>query len=279
MNVMRKQIVRASILLFITTLSGSLAIAQDDAAAIAMAKKAQNPLGDVRAIMTDNTIAFDGGPEDSTSYGFQFQPVYAIKNESRFNMIFRAILPIVGVEPGVVIPPLGPEPKPPAGSSWGISDTIVQYIFSPKGDSGTKWGIGPQVSLRTRSSARQAGPGWGVGAVGVVFGGAGNWALGAIGMQHWGEENYNVGTLQIIAMYNFESKPGMYLGYNNAMTFNWEATSSNKLTVPLGATFGKTMPVGDGAGLDLSIGAYKLVARPDGAPRWQLKFGISYFFP
>ena len=279
MIVMKSQITKASILLLIAVLNGPLAYAQDDAAAIAMAKKAQDPLGDVRAIMTDNTIAFDGGPEDSTSYGFQFQPVYAIKNESPYNMIFRAILPVVGVEPGVVVPPLGPEPRPPGSSSWGLSDTIVQYIFSPKGSSGTKWGFGPQVSLRTRSSDRQAGPGWGVGAVGVVFGGAGNWALGAIGMQHWGEENYNVGTLQIIAMYNFESKPGLYLGYNNAMTFNWEATSDNTLTLPLGATFGKTMPVGDGAGLDLSIGAYKLVVRPDGASRWQLKFGISYFFP
>ena len=267
------------VLLLILGLYGTVAVAQDDEAAIAMAKKAQDPLGDVRAIMTDNTIAFDGGPEDSTSYGFQFQPVYAIQNESRYNMILRAILPVVGVEPGVVVPPLGPEPRPPESSSWGISDTIVQYIFSPKGSSGVKWGIGPQVSLRTRSSDRQAGPGWGAGAAAVIFGGAGNWALGAIGMQHWGQDNYNVGTLQVIAMYNFASKPGMYLGYNNAMTFNWEATSGNTLTLPLGATFGKTMPIGDGAGIDLSIGAYKLVVRPDGASRWQLKFGISYFFP
>jgi hypothetical protein len=34
--------------------------------------------------MTDNTIAFDGGPNDDTTYGFVFQPVYAIANESRF---------------------------------------------------------------------------------------------------------------------------------------------------------------------------------------------------
>lgn len=276
---MSRRELKARSVLFLIFFSGTAAIAQDDAAAIAMAKKAQDPLGDVRAIMTDNTIAFDGGPDDDTSYAFQFQPVYAIKNETRFNMILRAILPVVGVESGIVLPPLGPEPRPPESSTWGLSDTIVQYIFSPKGDSGIKWGIGPQVSLNTHSSDRQAGPGWGAGAVAVIFGGAGNWALGAIGMQHWGEEDYNVGTLQIIAMYNFESKPGMYLGYNNAMTFNWEASSGNTLTLPLGATFGRTMPIGEGAGLDLSIGAYKLVERPQDAPRWQLKFGISYFFP
>lgn len=244
-----------------------------------MAKKAQDPLGDVRAIMTDNTIAFDGGPDDETSFGFQFQPVYAIPGDGNINMIARAVIPVVGVEPGVVLPPLGPGGRPNSGSSWGISDTIVQYFFSPKSESGIKWGVGPQVSLKTRSSDRQAGAGWGGGLAAVVFGGVGNWALGAIGMQHWGEDDYNVGTLQIIGMYNFESKPGMYLGYNNAMTFNWEASSGNKVTVPLGLTFGKTMPLSGGAGLDLSIGAYHLTERPTDAPRWQLKFGISYFFP
>ena len=97
-------------------------------------------------------------------------------------------------------------------------------------------------------------------------------------MQHWGEDDFNVGTLQLIGMYNFPNMPGAYLGYNNALTFNWEANSSNKVTIPLGATFGKTMLLGNGDGLDLSLGVYGLVEKPDAAPNWQLKFGISYFF-
>jgi hypothetical protein len=41
-----------------------------------MARKAQDPLGDIRALMTDNTIAFGGGEsEDDITYGFQLQPV------------------------------------------------------------------------------------------------------------------------------------------------------------------------------------------------------------
>ena len=243
-----------------------------------MARKAQDPLGNVQALMSDNTIAFKGGADDDTSYNFQLQPVYSIPNESSWNMIARAVVPVMGFEPGVVYPPIGPDPRPPEGSSWGVGDTIAQYFFSPKSDSTWKWGVGPQVSLKTRSSSRQAGPGWGGGAAGVVFGGVGNWALGAIGMQHWGEEDFSLGTLQLIAMYNFESKPGVYLGYNNAITYNWNGDSGNKLTLPLGALFGKTILLGNGDGLDLNIGAYSLVERPDDAPSWQLKFGISYFF-
>lgn len=184
----------------------------------------------------------------------------------------------MGFEPGVVFPPLGPEPRPDDGSSWGISDSLFQFFFSPKSDGNIKWGIGPQVSLKTRTSDRQAGPGWGAGLAAVVFGGVGDWALGAIGMQHWGEDDFSVGTLQLIAMYNFPNSPGTYIGYNNAITFNWEATSSNKVTLPLGLTYGKTMLLGSGNGLDLNIGAYSLVERPDNAPEWQLKIGASYYF-
>ena len=258
-------------------LSGGV-VAQDDDALAEMARKAQDPLGDVKAIMTDNTIAFNGGSDDETTYGFQIQPVYSIDNQTSWNMIARAVIPVIGVEPGVVVPPIGPEPRPDSDSTWGISDSIVQYFFSPKSDATWKWGIGPQVSLRTRTGDRQAGPGWGAGVAAVVFGGVGNWALGTIGMQHWGQDDYSVGTLQVIAMYNFESMPGTYLGYNNSITYNWEADSGNKLTLPLGVTFGRTLLLGNGDGLDLNIGAYKLSERPENASEWQAKFGVSYYF-
>jgi hypothetical protein len=45
------------------------------------ARKASDPLGDVKALMTDNTIAFKAGEnEDHTTFGFQLQPVYSIPN-------------------------------------------------------------------------------------------------------------------------------------------------------------------------------------------------------
>ena len=202
--------------------------AQDNEALLEMARKAQDPLGNVKALMTDNTIAFDGGPTDDTSYNFQFQPVYAIDNPTRFNIIARAVIPVIGVDPGVVYPPIGPDPRPPNGDNWGLSDIMLQYFFSPKSDAGVKWGVGPQASLRTRSSDRQAGPGWGGGVAGVIFGGVGDWALGAIGMQHWGEDGFSLGTVQATAIYNLPSIPGAYVGYNNSISYNWDASSGNR---------------------------------------------------
>ena len=151
-------------------------------------------------------------------------------------------------------------------------------FFSPKSDAVWKWGAGPQVSLDTSTSARVAGAGWGVGVAGVIFGGAGNFAIGGVFGYHWGEDDFEVGTVQPIVLYNFPSKPGMYLGYNNTVTYNPKASSGNKWQVPLGLTLGRTLLLGSGDGLDLSVGAYELAKRPDGGHDWQFKFGISYFF-
>ena len=252
--------------------------AQDDEALAEFARKAQDPLGDIRALMTDNTIGFDGGPNEDTSYSFQLQPVYSLDTTGSWNMLLRGIVPVAGLEPGVVAPPIGPEPRPPEGSTWGISDAIVQMFFSPKSDATWKWGIGPQVSLDTSTSERVAGPGWGYGVAGVIFGGVGNFAIGMVGMYHWGEANFEVGTMQPILMYNFPNAPGYYLGYNNAVTYTPKADSGNKWQVPLGLTFGRTILLGSGDGLDLSVGAYGLPKGPDGGHDAQLKLGVSYFF-
>ena len=265
------------LLLALAVLAGPVN-AQTEEELAAFAAKAQDPLGDVKAIMTDNTIGFNGGPNDDTSYGFQIQPVYSLDTSGDWNMILRGIVPVIGVEPGVVVPPIGPEPRPPQGSTWGIGDSIMQMFFSPKSDSAWKWGIGPQVSLKTQTSDRVAGPGWGYGAAGVVFGGVGNFALGSIFMYHWGEGDFEVGTIQPIILYNFPSNPGMYLGYNNAITYNPKAESGNTWMVPLGLTFGKSFLLGSGNGMDLSIGVYDVTQRVEDGSSWQFKFGISYFF-
>jgi len=275
----------ASILCRVAVLLGCLAAvlpvsAQELTPEEEMARKASDPLGDVRALMTDNTIALGGGESaDDTTFGFQLQPVYAIPNETPLNIIARAILPIIGVEPGVVVPPIGPSPRPDQDSKWGFSDSVVQLFFSPKTDASVKWGVGPQLSLKTHSSERTAGPGWGGGLAGVVFTSAGQWSLGAVAMQHWGDRSgYSILTVQPIAIYLIKSMPGTYVGYNNAMTYDWKASSGNALTLPLGLTIGKTLVVGEGNGLDLSAGVYPLAVRPDNAPKWQVKFGVSYFF-
>ena len=89
--------------------------------------------------------------------------------------------------------------------------------------------------------------------------------------------NFNTMMIQPMAFYNFPSMPGTYLGYNAVISADWEASSSNRWTVPLGLTLGRTFDLG-GRGLDVGIGPYYNIASPDGGARWQLRFGINFLF-
>lgn len=240
-------------------------------------RNAQDPLADVRAIMTDNTIAF-GTADDETSYNFQIQPVYSIPTDWGFNLIARGIVPIVGAPEGAGLPPLGSEQVGGSGTNWGLSDIFLQSFVVPHNQGSLKFGFGPQLSLRSRTDEALSGPGWGAGAAGVAFGFAGDLSYGAVLGHHWGQDGFNLTTIQPIVMYNLELLGGSYVGYNNSITYDWDA-DSDPWQVPLGLTAGKTFLFDSGYALDASLGAYGLVARPDGGADWQAKFAISLFFP
>lgn len=260
-------------------LAPALLWADDPPSAEDLARKAQDPLADVRAIMTDNTIAL-GTADDEASYSFQIQPVYSIPTVRGYNWIARAVIPIIGAPAGAGLPRLGNDPLPEEGTTWGLSDTMVQLFWTPKTDADVKWGAGPQVSMPTATSERVAGAGWGAGLSAVVFGFSGSLAYGALVNHHWGQDDYSVSAVQPILYYNIDRLPGVYAGYNNTITYNWNADSENRWQVPVGLTTGKTFGVGSaGHAMDLSLGGYWLAEKPEGGADWQLKFGVSLFFP
>jgi hypothetical protein len=255
------------------------AAAQD---AAAMARKLQDPLANIKALMTDNDVNFNTGTEeDEVSYGFQLQPVYAIPFEKQgFNLVNRAVIPILGITPGGQKSILG-EPLPAGGSrTWGLSDSLLQFFFSPRTDDPWKWGVGPMVSLRTRTDDDLAGPGWGGGIGAVLVGNIGEHVSTAfIGGHVWGDEDgFSTSMLQPMIFYNLPNAWNIH--YNNMITYDWNADSGgNSWTVPLGLAVGKMFNVGGGHGIELFVGPYYNVVRPDGAAEWALKFGLNWLIP
>lgn len=242
-------------------------------------RKAQDPLANVTAIMTDNTISL-GTSDDHTAYNFQFQPVYSIPTNQKFNMIARAIIPVMAVPKGAVLPQLSANPISTNGTTWGVSDSYLQLFFVPKTKSDIKFGFGPQVSVRTRTDDAVAGPGWGIGIAGVVFGFSGSLSYGAILGHHEGEDHFQVTTLQPIVFYSTDLLgKGSYIGYNNALLYDWSAPSSNAWQVPVGLTAGRTFLLDSGYMFDTSLGAYHLTSSPSGGADNQIKIGLSLFFP
>ena len=64
----------------------------------------------------------------------------------------------------------------------------------------------------------------------------------------------------------------------SAQALSPEEEAARKAADPLGNVKAIMMVFQSGDFMDLSVGAYPLVVRPDGAPSWQLKLGVSYFF-
>ena len=122
-------------------------------AAAEMARKLQDPLGNITALMTDNDISFKTGSGDDVSYGFQLQPVKAFSFET-FNFIARAVVPVLGAANESQRTLFGdPIPDSGGGHTWGLSDIQTQFFFSPKTDSTWKWGVGPVISWKTRTDS------------------------------------------------------------------------------------------------------------------------------
>lgn len=246
-------------------------------AAAEMQKKLQNPLASIKALMTDNVIGFDSGNNDDTSFGFQIQPVYAIDMPNKgFTMIPRAVIPIMGLEPGTDVPIVGQ----PSGteSVWGLVDSIVQLFFAPHTEGKWKWGLGPQVSFPTATKKQLEGPQWGAGVAGVLVGELSEKiSFAGILANQWGENDFNTMILQPMFFYNVA--PGKSIAYNAVINADWQADSNNRWTVPLGLSYNQTIDMGEGHGFDLMIGPYYNVERPEGAARWQIRFGLNWLFP
>lgn len=235
--------------------------------------------------MTDNTIGFNTGNDKGTSYGFQIQPVYAIDLPDKgFTFIPRAVIPIIGLEPGAKTRITGEDGRPISFESdrvWGLGDSTLQFFFAPHVESKWKWGFGPQFSVPTHTDSNLRGPDWGAGIAGVVTGDiTKQLSFAGIVGNHWSfDGEFNSATLQPMFFYNLDFVPSAYVAYNAVISADWKADSGNTWTVPLGLSVGRTFDMGGGNGLDLMIGPYWNVVRPDGAADWALRFGATWLFP
>ena len=70
---------------------------------------------------------------------------------------------------------------------------------------------------------------------------------------------------------------GWTVHYNNTILYDWNASSGNEWTVPLGLGVRKTFAVGK-LGIEPLIGYYYSAARPQGAPDQTIKWAVNLLF-
>lgn len=238
----------------------------------ALAQKAQNPISDLMRIPFQNNTHFGIGPNHRTAGDLKIQPVIPFALNRDWDIITRTILPIVKQ------PTLSTTDE----NTWGLGPTQFSAVLSPSRPGSLFRGVGPIFQFPTTTDDALGSRKWGAGPTAAVFYIDGPWAVGFLSYNVWsfagnsGNPNYSHFLAQYFFNYNF--REGWYLTSSPIMTANWEATSGNKWTVPVGGGIGKVFYFG-GQSFSASLQAFSNVVRPDPGPDWTLRFQLALLLP
>jgi hypothetical protein len=216
-----------------------------------------------------NNTDFDWGPEEGTRNTLNIQPVWPFEITDNWNVITRTIVPIVSQ----------PARTEEESRKTGLGDTTFTAFFSPKGSKVT-WGIGPVVLLPTATDDRLGSDSWGLGPSLVLLAMPGKWVIGSLFSQVWdvagSGDDISLFTWQPFINYNLGD--GLYLTTAPIITANWEASSGNEWTVPLGGGVGKVFRIGNQP-VNTSAQLYYNVESPEHVGDWQLRLQVQLMFP
>ena len=247
---------------------------QQDTDTVALAEKLQNPIGDLISVPFQNNTNFGVGPRNGTQNILNIQPVIPIHVNADWNVITRTILPLVW----------NPSFGPGQGATFGSAPTVFTAFLSPTVPvDGWVWGAGPVAQIPTMSSTTLGSNIWGMGPAAVIVRTSCPWVYGALvnnvfslgGTSKPGGTRYSVMTVNPFVNYNFGE--GWFVGSVPIITASWD-TPGAKWTVPIGLQAGRLIKLGDKLPVNLLIGAYDNVIRPQFGARWQLRTQVAIIF-
>ncbi len=238
-----------------------------------LARAAQNPVADLISLPFQNNTNFNYGPNGHIQNVLNIQPVVPIRLNEDWNLVTRTILPVIS-QPGLA---------PGEGTTFGLGATQLNLFLSPNRSGRVIWGAGAVVQAPTTTDRALGSTVWGAGPTFVALTMQGPWVIGGLVNNIWSfggdpRNRYNVLTAQPFINYNFPHSPGTYLSFSPIITANWDAKSGDVWTVPLGLAVGQVLPIGTQP-VNIQLGAYYNVVRPDIGPEWQVRFQLAFLFP
>jgi hypothetical protein len=240
-----------------------------------LAKKLQNPIGDLYSFPFQSNTNFNYGPHNGTQENLNIQPVIPIHINQDWTIITRTILPLIWQ------PSLAPAHTVP----FGTGPTSFSAFLSPANPvNGWLWGVGPVIQVPTISDKTLGSPVWGGGPTAVLVYMKGPWVAGVLANSVWsfggtsgtGGTSYTTFLTQPFVNYNFGA--GWYVNSGPIITAAWPALRDKAWTVPVGGGFGKVIRIGGKLPVNLSLGVYYNAVRPQFGATWQLRTQVTVIF-
>jgi hypothetical protein len=113
-----------------------------------LAKKIQNPIGDLISVPFQSNTNFNVGPHNGTQELLNIQPVVPFHINPDWNIIVRGILPLVWS------PSFEPAPSTPFGTG---PTTLSAFLAPAQFKNGWLWGVGPVVQAPTAGASDRPG--------------------------------------------------------------------------------------------------------------------------
>ncbi len=240
-----------------------------------IARESENPIGNLTILPFENYTNFQVGPNKGTQNILEFEPVVLFHLNQDWNLITRAVIPVVWN------PDLSPFPSVPQA----IAPTDFSAFLSPRNPvNGWTVGAGPIVEVPTATSPTVGSSVWGGGPTAVVVHTGEKTVAGVLANQVWsfggvetgpGGKRYSSMLLEPFFNYNFGH--GWFVSSAPLITADWE-TPRRKWTVPLGLEAGRIIKLGGKLPVKLSLGGYYNVVTPQYGARWQLYTAAAVIF-
>jgi hypothetical protein len=240
-----------------------------------LAKQLSNPIADLVSLPLQFNWNEGYGPNHELQFVLNFQPVVPFHISKDWNLIERFIVPFVST----------PELAPGVGPVSGLGTVIFSSFFSPRNSGKFIWGVGPVVGLPMTSDPLLGGGQWLMGPTAVGLTQAGPWTVGALVNQLFSVATtgnqprpyYSQALIQPFVAYT--TKTAVTFTLNSLSTYNWEAASDQRWTVPVNLLVSKLTKLGPFP-LSIQAGAGYYAAHPDIGPRgWRLQMQFVVLLP
>jgi Putative MetA-pathway of phenol degradation len=253
-------------------------VAENDSATEA-SKQAANPLASVWLMQFQQNNTWLGMPANggNRSQGnLQFQPLMSVKVTDDWNLITRPVLQLFNNTPF----------QGQGGRSnrvTGFGDTALALALSPGHRLVGNWllAAGPTFIFPTATDSRIGQDKWQVGPAAAVGYMGKNFVTYAFPQQWFsvGGDGRRARQMSLIYAFVYTLPKGWTVGTNPNMFVDWEASSGNKVTFPVGLQVGKLRKLGPlPVKFDVQVQYYAVHPQVYGS-KWNLQFQITLIFP
>ena len=260
----------------------------------ALQKATQNPVAGLISVPIQSNTNFGVGPFSRNQNVLNIQPVIPLNVSQSWNMIIRWITPIVWQPaPGTAnLEVFGIDLDTPAyfaaqdvqahAGVFGFGDVTPTFFFSPAKPHKLIWGAGPMFALPT-ATGKVLGQGkLSVGPSLVALMQPGPWTIGGLVNNIWSvagpSDRADVKQMLFQYFINYNLKKGWSISMSPTITANWQASSGNAWTVPLGGGVGRVFRLGYQP-MNASVAFFGNAVHPISGSPWGMRLQISLLFP